>query len=114
LVRLKGLIIKAAINTGYNRQIPLPDFIRALPSNSFGAETWQSQLFDSYRKLVLADPTLRNVHTQPLRRLTALEIGRSVQWLGRSESFKWLRELYRFVFGAYPEDTSQRNLIINA
>jgi len=46
--------------------------------------------------------------------LTALEIGRSVQWLGRSESFKWLRELYRFVFGAYPEDTSQRNLIINA
>jgi len=114
LVRLKGLIIKAAINTGYNRQIPLPDFIRALPSNSFGAETWQSQLFDSYRKLVLADPTLRNVHTQPLRRLTALEIGRSVQWLGRSEAFKWLRELYRFVFGAYPEDTSQRNLIINA
>jgi hypothetical protein len=108
------LIIKAAINTGYNRQIPLPDFIRALPSNSFGAETWQSQLFDSYRKLVLADPTLRNVHTQPLRRLTALEIGRSVQWLGRSEAFKWLRELYRFVFGAYPEDTSQRNLIINA
>jgi tetratricopeptide (TPR) repeat protein len=95
-------------------QNPLPDFIRALPSNSFGTETWQSQLFESYRKLVLADPTLRSVHTQPLRRLTALEIGRSVQWLGRSESFKWLRELYRFVFGAYPEDTSQRNLIINA
>ncbi|KAF7446870.1 hypothetical protein PtrSN002B_000863 [Pyrenophora tritici-repentis] len=114
LVRLKGLIMKAAINTGYNRQIPLPDFIRALPSNSFGTDPWQSQLFDNYRKLVLTDPTLRSIHSQPLRRLTALEIGRSVQWLGRSESFKWLRELYRFVFGAYPEDTSQRNLIINA
>ncbi|KAF1944665.1 hypothetical protein EJ02DRAFT_340409 [Clathrospora elynae] len=114
LIRLKGLIIKAAINTGYNRQIPLPDFIRALPSNSFGTIPWQSQLFESYRKLVLADPTLRGVHSQPLRRLTALEIGRSVQWLARSESFKWLRELYRFVFGNYPEDTSQRNLIINA
>ena len=114
LIRLKGLIIKAAINTGYNRQIPLPDFIRALPSNSFGTIPWQSQLFESYRKLVLSDPTLRTVHAQPLRRLTALEIGRSVQWLSRSEQFKWLRELYRFVFGNYPEDTSQRNLIINA
>ncbi|KAF1835716.1 hypothetical protein BDW02DRAFT_567750 [Decorospora gaudefroyi] len=114
LIRLKGLIIKAAINTGYNRQIPLPDFIRALPSNSFGTIPWQVQLFESYRKLVLADPTLRTVHAQSPRRLTALEIGRSVQWLGRSESFKWLRELYRFVFGNYPEDTSQRNLIINA
>ncbi|EOA91273.1 uncharacterized protein SETTUDRAFT_162037 [Exserohilum turcica Et28A] len=114
LIRLKGLIMKAAINTGYNRQIPLPDFIRALPSNSFGTETWQSQLFDSYRKLVLTDPALRGIHAQPLRRLTALEIGRSVQYLGRSEAFKWLRELYRFVFGAYPEDPSQRNLIINA
>ncbi|KAJ4366158.1 hypothetical protein N0V83_007793 [Neocucurbitaria cava] len=114
LIRLKGLIIKAAINTGYNRQIPLPDFIRALPSNSFGTIAWQSQLFDSYRKLVLSDPTLRTVHAQPPRRLTALEIGRSVQTLARSEQFKWLRELYRFVFGNYPEDTSQRNLIINA
>ncbi|KAF1914169.1 hypothetical protein BDU57DRAFT_518995 [Ampelomyces quisqualis] len=114
LIRLKGLIIKAAINTGYNRQIPLPDFLRALPSNSFGTIPWQSQLFDNYRKLVLTDPTLRTVHNQPPRRLTALEIGRSVQWLARSEQFKWLRELYRFVFGNYPEDTSQRNLIINA
>jgi hypothetical protein len=114
LIRLKGLIIKAAMQTGYNRQIPLPDFLRALPSNSFGTIPWQSQLFDNYRKLVLTDPTLRTVHKQSPRRLTALEIGRSVQWLARSEQFKWLRELYRFVFGNYPEDTSQRNLIINA
>lgn len=114
LIRLKGLIVKAAINTGYNRQTPLPDFIRALPSNSFGTIPWQTQLFENYKKLVLADPTLRAVHAQPLRRLTALEIGRSVQWMARSEQFKWLRELYRFVFGNYPEDASQRNLIINA
>lgn len=114
LVRLKGLIIKAAINTGYARHQPLPEFIRSLPSNSFGTMAWQTQLFDNYRKLVLSDPTLRTVHNQPPRRLTALEIGRAVQWLARSEQFKWLRELYRFVFGSYPEDTSQRNLIINA
>lgn len=114
LIRLKGLIVKASINTGYNRQISLPDFVRSLPLNSFGTLPWQTQLFDSYRKLVLADPTLRAVHTQPLRRMTALEIGRAVQWMARSEQFKWLRELYRFVFGNYPEDSSQRNLIINA
>ncbi|KAH7337924.1 hypothetical protein BKA66DRAFT_517522 [Pyrenochaeta sp. MPI-SDFR-AT-0127] len=77
------------------KPVPLPDFIRALPSNSFGTIPWQSQLFESYRKLVLVDPTLRT-------------------WLARSEQFKWVRELYRFVFGNYPEDTSQRNLIINA
>ncbi|KAJ4338787.1 hypothetical protein N0V87_003702 [Didymella glomerata] len=114
LVRLKALIVKAAINTGYSRQVPLPDFIRALPSNSFGTLPWQAQLFESYRKLVLADPTLRTAHTEPPRRLTAVEIGRSVQWMARSEQFKWLRDLYRFVFGNNPEDSSQRNLIINA
>ncbi|KAH8728517.1 hypothetical protein GQ44DRAFT_737701 [Phaeosphaeriaceae sp. PMI808] len=114
LIRLKGLIFKAAINTGYNRQIPLPDFLRALPSNSFGTIPWQIQLFESYRNLVLKDPTLRTAHQKPMRKLTALEIGRSVQWLARSEQWKWLRELFRFVFGNYPEDAGQRNLIINA
>lgn len=114
LIRLKGLIVKAAINTGYTRQTPLPDFIRALPSNSFGAVPWQMQLFESYRKLVLSDPTLRTIHAQPLRRLTASEIGRAVQWMARSDQFLWMRDLYRFVFGSFPEDTSQRNMIINA
>lgn len=114
LTRLKCLIIKAAINTGYNRQTSLPDFVRALPSNSFGTIPWQMSLFESYRNLILKDPTLRTVHNTPARRLTALEIGRSVQWMARSEQFKWLRELFRFVFGNYPEDASQRNLIITA
>lgn len=114
LVRLKGLIIKAAINTGYSRQMSLPDFVRALPSNSFGGIKWQSDLFENYRKLVLTDPTLRTAHNQPLRRLTASEIGRAVQWMARSERFLWMRDLYRFVFGSFPEDIGQRNMIINA
>lgn len=114
LIRLKGLIVKAALNTGYSRQTPLPDFIRSLPSNSFGNLPWQSALFEHYKHLVLTDPTLRNIHTQPLRRLTASEIGRAVQWMARSKSFSWMSDLYRFVFGAFPEDAGQRNLIINA
>ncbi|KAF2268202.1 hypothetical protein CC78DRAFT_530130 [Lojkania enalia] len=114
LIRLKGLIVKAAINTGYTRQIALPDFVRSLPSNSFGSMPWQNTLFENYKKLVLTDPTLRTVHNQPLRRLTASEIGRAVQWMARSEQFSWMRDLYRFVFGSFPEDTGQRNMIINA
>lgn len=114
LIRLKGLIVKAAINTGYSRQTPLPDFVRALPSNSFGSVGWQAALFENYRKLVLTDPTLRTIHTQPLRRLTASEIARSVQWMSRSQKFLWMRDLYRFVFGSFPEDLGQRNMIINA
>ena len=114
LVRLKGLIVKAAINTGYSRQMPLPDFVKSLPSNTFGTIPWQSTLFANYKKLVLTDPTLRNAHLLPLRRLTASEIGRAVQWMARSDQFSWMRDLYRFVFGSFPEDTGQRNLIINA
>jgi hypothetical protein len=114
LIRLKGLIVKAALNTGYSRQTPLPVFIRSLPSNSFGNLPWQSALFEQYKHLVLTDPTLRNIHQQPLRRLTAIEIGRAVQWMARSKSFSWMSDLYRFVFGAFPEDAGQRNLIINA
>ncbi|KAF2681144.1 hypothetical protein K458DRAFT_489618 [Lentithecium fluviatile CBS 122367] len=114
LIRLKGLIVKAAINAGYSRQIPLPDFIRSLPSNSFGMAQWQTKLFENYKKLVLTDPTLKTVHTQPLRRLTASEIGRAVNWMSRSTQFAWLADLYRFVFGNFPDDANQRNLIINA
>lgn len=114
LIRLKGLIVKAAINAGYSRQIPLPDFVRSLPSNSFGVVSWQTKLFENYKKLVLTDPTLKTVHTQPLRRLTASEIGRAVNWMSRSSQFAWLADLYRFVFGNYPDDLNQRNLIINA
>lgn len=114
ITRLKALILKAALNTGYSRNMPLPDFIRALPSNSFGAVAWQSSLFEKYKKLVLADPSLRTVHTQPMRRLTVSEISRAVQQLSRSEQFSWMRDLFRYVFGCYPEDAEQRNLIISA
>ncbi|KAF2735742.1 hypothetical protein EJ04DRAFT_183805 [Polyplosphaeria fusca] len=114
LVRLKGLITKAAINTGYTRQISLPEFVRSLPPNSFGPLAWQVSLFENYKRLVLSDPTLRAVHTTPLRRLTASEIGRAVQYMASRDQFLWMRDLYRVVFGAFPEDTSQRNMIINA
>lgn len=114
IIRLKGLIVRAAITAGYSRQDSLPDFVRSLPSNSFGTIPWQSTLFENYKELVLSDPTLRNVHTLPLRRLTANEVGTAVQSMARSKKFSWMRDLYRFVFGSFPEDPGQRNMIINA
>ncbi|KAF2751309.1 hypothetical protein M011DRAFT_455337 [Sporormia fimetaria CBS 119925] len=114
LLRLRALITKAAVNSGYNRQIPLQDFVRTLPSNSFGTVPWQTSLLDNYKRLVLSDPTLHLIHNQPLRRYTANEIGRAVQWLGKSDQFSWMRDLYRFVFGNFPEDLAQHNLVISA
>jgi hypothetical protein len=114
LIRLKGLIIKAAINAGYIRTVPLPDFVRSLPSSIFGTAPWQTALFENYKQLVVSDTTLRNIHAQPLKRWTATEIGRAVQWMARSEQFAWMRDLYRWVFGWFPEEAGQRNMIINA
>jgi len=62
LVRLKALAVKVAINHGYmprQTTMSLPAFIKALPLTTFGNLPWQIKLFDSYRKLVLTDPTLR-------------------------------------------------------
>lgn len=111
LVRLKALIVKAAINAGYSRGHPLPAYVKSLPSNSFGSAPWQIKLLESYKKLVMSDLSLRNVHILPPRRLTAGEVARAVQWMGRSEQFSWMRDLFRFVFGFFPEDASARKNI---
>lgn len=113
LVRLKALIIKAAMNAGYQRGQPLPPYVRSLPSNSFGSQIWQTKLLESYKKLVGSDPALRNAHTVPPRRLTAGEVAQAVQWMGRSEQFSWMRDLFRFVFGFFPEDASGRKNVIS-
>jgi hypothetical protein len=110
LVRLKALIVKAAMNIGYTRNMPatLPAFVKSLPSNSFGTQPWQTKLLESYRKLVIADPTLRTPQQLPQNRYNASEVGRAVQWMSRSEQFGWMRDLYRLVFGFFPEDAVTR------
>ncbi|KAH7065600.1 hypothetical protein B0J12DRAFT_734906 [Macrophomina phaseolina] len=111
LMRLKTLILRAAMNVGYTRAttMTLPAFVKALPSNSFGSQPWQTELLLSYKRLVLADPTLRVPAAQlPARRLGAAEVARAVQWMSRAEQFSWFRDLYRLVFGFFPEDSVQR------
>lgn len=110
LIRLKALILRAAINIGFNRNTnqTLPSFVKTLPSDTFGAEPWQLKLLASYRSLVQSDPTLRATAALPRGTMSASDIGRAVQWMGRSEQFGWLRDLYRLVFGFLPEDSSRR------
>lgn len=115
LMRLKTLILRAAMNAGYTRStsMTLPAFVKSLPSNSFGSQPWQTELLLSYKKLVLADPTLRMPAAQlPARRLGAAEVARAVQWMSRSEQFSWFRDLYRLVFGFFPEDSVQRGNVV--
>jgi hypothetical protein len=118
ILRVKALIIKAALNIGFGRQSPttLPAFVKSLPSTAFGTQSWQVKLFESYRKLVLSDPFLRGDHRTILphnRRMSAGEIARAVQLFSRQESFGWLNELFRLVFNFMPEEAaSKKNAVV--
>ncbi|OMP82612.1 hypothetical protein BK809_0006922 [Diplodia seriata] len=115
LIRLKTLILRAAMNAGYTRTaaMTLPEFVKSLPSNSFGSQPWQTELLLSYKKLVLADPTLRVPAAQlTSRRLGAAEVAMAVQWMSRAEQFSWFKDLYRLVFGFFPEDSVQRGNVV--
>ena len=109
-MRLKVLLLQAAMNLGYVRASSqtLPAFVKTLPSNSFGTEHWQIKLLDNYKKLILTDPTLLAVANLPSRRVSAMEIALAVQPIARSEQFAWLRDIYRLVFGLFPEDAASR------
>ena len=122
LIRLKCLILKAAINVGFTRpassatstsstsssnrestdstQPSLPSFVSSLPPNAFGALPWQHTLLKNYKALVTSDPTLRDSPDLPTgRRVSAGELAKAVKAMVRTGQFEWLRELYRLVFG---------------
>lgn len=110
LTCLKLLIVKAAINIGFQRSSPpsnLASFVKTMPSNSFGTQAWQMQLLESYKKLVANDPGLRT--PGPARRARAVDVARSVKWMVRSHSqYTWLKDLYRLVFGFHVEEGEAR------
>ena len=114
LVRLRALIVRAAMNAGYQRNLSmsLPAFVKSLPSNSFGSLPWQMKLLEQFKRLVAAEPSL-NVHGDqiPTARFTAVEVARAVQWMSRSEHMIWLKDLFRLVCGFFPEDASGRKSI---
>ncbi len=108
LVCLKLLIVKAAMNSGYQRgtSVTLASFVKSIPSNSFGIASWQIYLLENYKNLVASDPGFRS--PGPSRRATAADVGRAVQWMVESGQYTWLKDLYRLVFGFHVEDGALR------
>lgn len=113
LPRIKALILKAAMNAGYNRSSsqPLQAFVKAMPNNAFGNQGWQLDVLEQYRRLILADPSFRPSEELPTGRKSAAEIARAVKWLTKNENFLWQRDLYRVVFGFPPQDAAGKSKI---
>ncbi|GIZ42883.1 hypothetical protein CKM354_000613100 [Cercospora kikuchii] len=101
LARLRCLLLKAGLNTGYSRTSsqPLPAYVQALPDTAFGILPWQMKVLSFYKKLVVNDQSLKNAHAMSSKRVTAVEVAKSVRWLGNSEQWAWMRDLFRIVFG---------------
>ncbi len=116
LTCLKLLIVKAAINMGFQRSSSssnLASFVKMVPSNSFGSQSWQLQLLENYKKLVMNDPGMRS--PGPARRARAVDVARSVKWMiGSHGQYSWLRDLYRLVFGFHVEEGESREVVIQS
>ena len=106
LTCLKLLIVKAAINVGFQRGEQLASFVKTIPSNSFGTVPWQMHLLENYKKLVATDPAFRNAG--PARRASASDVGRAVGWMVRSGQYLWLKDLFRLVFGFHVDEAEMR------
>ncbi|KAI9889740.1 MAG: hypothetical protein M1814_005039 [Vezdaea aestivalis] len=110
IVRLKVLIVRAAMNAGFQRATgqSLNFFVKSMGSNSFGSLTWQNQLLGQYRHMILNDPTFRAPANLPSRHASAAEVARAVIWMVSSGQHAWLKDLYRLVFGFRIEDAEAR------
>lgn len=108
LTCLKLLIVKAAINSGFQRGGPmtLASFVKSVSSNSFGNAPWQMHLLENYKKLVASDPGFRT--PGPSRRASAADVSRAVQWMVGSGQYMWLKDLFRLVFGFHVEEGELR------
>ncbi|KAK4129459.1 hypothetical protein N657DRAFT_561228 [Parathielavia appendiculata] len=121
ITRIKALIVKAAMNIGFNRDAAsangtggaasLQNFVKGLPTGSFGSLPAHATLLQNYKNLVLNDTSFRASGSLPVRgkRFTAVEISKSVGWMmARSGQYGFLRDLFRLVFGTQPEDAETR------
>ena len=108
LTCLRLLIVKAAMNVGFQRSSPqrFPIFCKSLSSNSFGTTQWQMSLLEKYKKLVANDPTFKSIG--PPRRASALDVAKAVMWMVRGGQYIWLKDLFRLVCGFHVEEAGGR------
>ena len=110
LVRLRYLLLRAGMNTGYSRLSGdrLPAYVNKLPDTAFGSLPWQKKVFNYYKALVVGDKSMLTVNGMPGRRLGANEVAKSIKWLGNGEKWAWMRDLYRLVFGFGIDEAERR------
>lgn len=112
LTRLRCLLLQAGTLTGYTKSSSpgahLPSHVKTLPDSAFGTLPWQKKVFNYYKSLVMGDKTMLTAHTMPARRLGAVEVAKSVKWLGNGEKWAWMRDLYRLVFGFGVDEAEAR------
>ncbi|USW53748.1 hypothetical protein Slin15195_G070670 [Septoria linicola] len=110
LARLRCLLLKAGMNTGYARASsqPLPTYVSALPDSAFGTLPWQMKVLSLYKRLVTSDQSLKSAHTMSSERLGAADVAKSVRWLGNGEQWAWMRDLFRIVFGFGVDEAERR------
>lgn len=110
--RLRVLITRAALNSGYHQGGPqkLSSFVKTLPIDAFGPAAWQTALLENYRKLVSCDPAF--IEAGPRARASAIDVASACHLMLRNENFFWLRDLYRLVFG-FPMEEALRRKAMN-
>ncbi|KAK3943694.1 hypothetical protein QBC46DRAFT_418926 [Diplogelasinospora grovesii] len=121
ITRIKVLIVKAAMNIGFNREAAMNDgmggaaslqaFVKSLPTGSFGSLPSHATLLQNYKNLVLADSAFRGSGALPARgkRVNAVDVAKSVNWMTlRSGQYGFLKELFKLVFGFHLDDADSR------
>jgi hypothetical protein len=117
--RVKILVLKAAMNVGFSRDettgghtgAALQAFVKQLPPGSFGSLPTHAALLQGYKNLVSSDGAFRQLATLPARgkRVHAGDVAKSVAWMmHRSSQYNFLRDLFRLVFGFFPEEADGR------
>ncbi|KAL2675203.1 hypothetical protein Neosp_011385 [[Neocosmospora] mangrovei] len=126
VTRAKILVLRAAMNLGFNRDAitdpkaaasSLQKFVQDLPAGSFGSLLSHSALLAQYKNSVLMDSIIPRHHLLPGRgkRVTAREMAKSIQMMMKSsQRYAYLRDLFRIVFGFPMEEVNiQRDVTIS-
>lgn len=125
LTRLKVLILKAAMNVGFSRTTPtsatpnksdppaLQNFVKSLPTGSFGSLPAHASLLAAYRNLVVSDPTFRSANALPGigKKASAVDVAKSVGWMMRSGQYTFLKDLFKLVFGFHLDEAEKRKSV---
>ena len=125
LSRAKVLVLRAAMNLGFNRDtitdpksgsVILQKFVHNLPLGSFGSLPAHATLLQQYKNSVLTDTIIPRNQVLPGRgkRASANEMAKSINIVSQSSTrYAYLRDLFKFVF-QFPIDEvdTRRNVSI--